>query len=187
MKILVSAFRQTEVAAYLKAFLHLALNAKMIQWRLYHRLMRRDFKRLCCLCVAERACSGRLPRIVALTIAFVGGSTEAIAQIAATPTSVSMDVLITEGAIIYRSQCARCHGKNGEGQRNNHDAAPRLGGNFARLSVTEVTVQIIQGGAYMPPFRSLTNRDIASVATYIRNSFGNDLGMVTVEQVAAIR
>ena len=128
-----------------------------------------------------------LIRLTALTIALAGGSTGSIAQQLVTSGSDSMDELVAEGLKVYRKHCGRCHGKKGEGQRNNHDAAPRLGGNFARLSVAEVTVQIMQGGAYMPPFRALTDREIASVATYVRNSFGNDLGMVTVEDIAANR
>ena len=100
---------------------------------------------------------------------------------------VSQEVLIAEGASVYRNQCARCHGSNGQGQWYGHDAAPRLDGNFARLSVRGIAVQVIQGGSYMPPFDSLTDREIAAVATYIRNSFGNNHGIVTEEEVAENR
>jgi len=103
------------------------------------------------------------------------------------PAQVSQEVLIAEGTRVYRNRCARCHGRNGEGQWYGHDAAPRLDGNFARLSVRGITVQVIQGGTYMPPFASLTNREIAAVATYIRNSFGNNHGIATEEEVAKNR
>ena len=39
----------------------------------------------------------------------------------------------------------------------------------------------------MPPFTNLTDREIAAVATYIRNSFGNNYGIATVEEVAKNR
>jgi len=39
----------------------------------------------------------------------------------------------------------------------------------------------------MPPFDSLTDREIAAVATYIRNSFGNNHGIATEEEVAENR
>ena len=94
-----------------------------------------------------------------------------------TPAPVSQEVLIAEGASVYRNRCARCHGNNGQGQWYGHDAAPRLDGNFARLSVRGIAVQVIQGGTYMPPFDSLTDREIAAVATYIRNSLGNNYGL----------
>ena len=103
------------------------------------------------------------------------------------PAPVSQDVLIAEGASVYRNRCARCHGRNGQGQWYGHDAAPRLDGNFARLSVRGIAVQVIQGGSYMPPFASLTDREIAAVATYIRNSFGNNYGIATEEEVYKYR
>ena len=103
------------------------------------------------------------------------------------PAPVSQDVLIAEGASVYRNRCARCHGRNGQGQWYGHDAAPRLDGNFARLSVRGIAVQVIQGGSYMPPFASLTDREIAAVATYIRNSFGNNHGIATEEEVSKYR
>ena len=102
-------------------------------------------------------------------------------------TPVSQEVLIAEGASVYRNRCARCHGRNGQGQWYGHDAAPRLDGNFARLSVRGIAVQVIQGGSYMPPFASLTDREIAAVATYIRNSFGNNYGIATEEEVYKYR
>ena len=105
----------------------------------------------------------------------------------AAPTPVSQEVLIAEGASVYRNRCASCHGHNGEGQWYGHDAAPRLDGNFARLSVRGIAVQVIQGGSYMPPFASLTDREIAAVATYIRNSFGNNHGIATEEEVSENR
>ena len=105
----------------------------------------------------------------------------------AAPAPVSQEVLIAEGASVYRNRCARCHGRDGQGQWYGHDAAPRLDGNFARLSVRRIVVQVIQGGSYMPPFASLTDREIAAVATYIRNSFGNNHGIATEEEVSKYR
>ena len=103
------------------------------------------------------------------------------------PASVSKVVLIAEGKSVYRNRCTRCHGRNGQGQWYGHDAAPRLDGNFARLSVRGIAVQVIQGGSYMPPFASLTDREIAAVATYIRNSFDNNHGIATEEEVSKYR
>jgi len=110
-----------------------------------------------------------------------------VAQNEAGLAMASQEELIAEGASVYRNQCTGCHGRNGEGQQYGHDAAPRLHGNFVRLSVRRIAVKVIQGGSYMPPFSSLTDRKIAAVATYIRNSFGNNHGIATEEEVAEHR
>lgn len=124
---------------------------------------------------------------MAAALALIGGSTAAVAQNGATPTPESLNALMAEGGSVYRNRCAKCHGRNGEGQQESHDAAPRLGGNFAHLSVGEIAVRVIRGGSYMPPFGSLTDREIAAVATYVRNSFGNNLGIASEEEVAENR
>jgi mono/diheme cytochrome c family protein len=125
--------------------------------------------------------------IASMALAMIAGSTAAVAQTEVTPAAVSMEALKAEGASVYRHRCAKCHGHAGEGQQHSHDAAPRLSGSFARLSVRTIAVQVIRGGAYMPPFYSLTNREIAAVATYIRNSFGNSYGIATEDEVAENR
>lgn len=123
----------------------------------------------------------------AAVLALIASPAAAGAQDGMSPAHASLEGLMAEGAPIYRSQCARCHGRNGEGQRQGHDGAPRLSGNFAHLSVREITVRIIRGGAYMPPFHDITDREIAAIATYIRNSFGNSHGIATEEEVAGNR
>lgn len=130
---------------------------------------------------------GRVRMICALFLWIIVSAPSAVAQDGARPVRETLDALIEEGGGIYRAQCSRCHGKKGEGQRLGHDAAPRLGGSFARLSTARMLPQIIAGGAYMPPFRSMSDREIAAVATFVRNSFGNDLGLVSEVDVAAAR
>jgi mono/diheme cytochrome c family protein len=125
--------------------------------------------------------------LVAAALAMTGGSAAAIAQNTAAPAPVSLAVLSAEGASIYRTRCAKCHGRNGEGKRHGPDIVPRLVGNFAHLSVKQITVQVIRGGSYMPPFANFTDREIAAVATYIRNAFGNDHGIASQAEVAGNR
>ena len=48
----------------------------------------------------------------------------------------------------------------------------------------------IKGSTYsnaMPGFGSLSDEDIANVATFIRNSFGNSADPITIEDVARYR
>jgi mono/diheme cytochrome c family protein len=93
-----------------------------------------------------------------------------------------MRALMSEGQTVFSRNCARCHGADGEGGEG-----PRFIG-YDRLSFAGVIIsQVINGGAYMPPFPALSDRQIAAVATYIRNSFGNEFGIVTEDQVATRR
>ncbi|PWK53514.1 hypothetical protein C8D95_11339 [Silicimonas algicola] len=46
----------------------------------------------------------------------------------------------------------------------------------------------VHGFGYMPAFGDrLTNNDIAEIGTYIRNSWGNDYGALTTDQVREVR
>ena len=88
------------------------------------------------------------------------------------------------GKRLYRDRCATCHGDNGEGKS---DAFPALVGNrtVTMANATNLVTLILKGGFApatvgnprphgMPPFyHLLTDTDIADVATYIRNSWGN--------------
>lgn len=92
--------------------------------------------------------------------------------------------LMEEGALVYRrvANCAGCHGNEGAG-----DFGPRLAGDRYLASVGGV-VGIILGGFTdrgMPAFTAdLDNRQVAAVATFVRNSWGNEFGLVREEWVA---
>ena len=92
--------------------------------------------------------------------------------------------LMEEGAFVYRrvANCAGCHGNEGLG-----DFGPRLAGDSYLASVGGV-VGIILGGFTehgMPAFAAdLDNRQVAAVATFVRNSWGNEYGLVREEWVA---
>lgn len=90
--------------------------------------------------------------------------------------------LMDDGETVYSRNCAGCHGAEGGGGEG-----PALAG-FERLQFASAIIrQVLFGGAYMPPFEHLSNQEIAAVATYIRNSFGNDFGPVLAGQVAGAR
>ena len=51
-----------------------------------------------------------------------------------------------------------------------------------------VVGRILFGGGIMPPFGGeLSDVEIASVGTYIRNNWGNQFGAISPEKVAAAR
>ena len=94
----------------------------------------------------------------------------------------AMAALIEDGENVFSRNCAVCHGPEGDGGEG-----PRFAGNQLLVSVSTTLDQVLLGGAYMPPFDGMSNDDIAAVATFIRNSWGNEFGMITADQVANYR
>jgi mono/diheme cytochrome c family protein len=90
--------------------------------------------------------------------------------------------LIAEGEEIFAANCQPCHGPEGGGSEG-----PALAGNEGLQAQSPILNQVLFGGAYMPAFAQLTDREIAAVATFIRNSWENEFGGVTEETVAAAR
>ena len=102
------------------------------------------------------------------------------------------------GEKIYADRCASCHGKQGEGKA---DAYPALAGNRAVLlpQPHNVIKAILYGGFApstagnpmphgMPPFGwALKDEEVAAVATYIRQSWGQQAAPVSALQVLRAR
>jgi mono/diheme cytochrome c family protein len=102
------------------------------------------------------------------------------------------------GAAIYADTCSACHGAHGEGQPRYF---PPLAGDAAVQAKDPTTIiRIILGGsrsiptparptpAAMPAFDwKLDDSEVASVATYIRNSWGNGAPEVSRRHVAKLR
>ena len=113
---------------------------------------------------------------------------------ASTPDSGAM----RRGAEIYSDACASCHLENGVGQSR---VFPPLG-HDAMLQQTDPTglEHLILGGTRigisasrpsplsMPSFAwKLTDQEIADVATFIRNSWGNSAAQVAASEVRDLR
>ncbi len=62
-----------------------------------------------------------------------------------------------------------------------------LAGYTGLASAGRVANQIVNGSNYMPAFGHLSNREIAALGTYVRNTWGNAFGVVTEADVAAAR
>lgn len=105
---------------------------------------------------------------------------------------------MARGEKLYARQCAQCHGDNGEGAAGVY---PRLAGNRAvTLDAPHNVVQAILGGGFapataghprpygMPPYRTLlTDDEVAAVATFVRQSWGNQAPAVSSLAVQRIR
>ncbi len=101
--------------------------------------------------------------------------------------------VLDRGAKVYEQQCAQCHGEAGQGRPG---AFPALAGNRAVMMAdpTNVVRVVLQGGYLpatagnprphgMPPFMQvLGDEEVAAVATFIRNAWGNQApGVGTME------
>jgi len=88
------------------------------------------------------------------------------------------------GAEVYmQARCFACHGEQGFG-----GVGPRFRQDHFLAPPDYVIGQILIGRGIMPSFaETLNDEQIAAVATYIRNSWGNNYGEVKAEQVAATR
>lgn len=104
---------------------------------------------------------------------------------AAAPAAGAVDpAVMSEGEKLYLANCAGCHQANGAGAA----IFPALAGNKSLADKNLVITRILKGKAPMPGFSDqLDDQQIAAIATYIRNSWGNDFGPVSPDEVAAKR
>jgi len=92
------------------------------------------------------------------------------------------------GQSLYEDQCASCHGDKGEGRG---DYPPLAGNRTVTMHSSVNLVRIILSGGFapttegnprpygMPPFaHTLSDPEVAAVATYVRNAWGNQAGVV---------
>jgi len=102
------------------------------------------------------------------------------------------------GAGLYQSFCVKCHKETGNGEPGKF---PKLAGNSIVLSenATSLIRLVLEGGKTaqtkkgqkpreMPGFaKKFTDRQIAEVLSFIRNSWGNEASPVTMRQVSTLR
>ena len=108
------------------------------------------------------------------------------APAAAAPAKLSHEDLMANGAKVYTANCQACHQPTGTGLPPTFPSL--VGSKIATGPVEGHINQILKGKAAMPPFAAmLSDADVAAVATYERNSWGNKAGDVAPAQVAAQR
>lgn len=106
---------------------------------------------------------------------------DAAGDVAYADDEASMQKLMELGETVYTDNCAACHGAEGEG-----GGGPALKNSAVAKSRSAVTFQILFGAMDhgMPAFASvLSDEEIAAVATYIRNSWDNEMGIVLPRSV----
>lgn len=111
--------------------------------------------------------------------------------------------LFKEGETIFQTLCAACHGMDGKGVAMAGSApgamlAPPMAGSKTVLGPKEGSIYVllhglvgeIDGKRYEGQMISMASNDdtwIASVLSYVRNSFGNRGSFVTAQEVAGLR
>ena len=85
--------------------------------------------------------------------------------------------------VFMAARCFACHGEYGFG-----GVGPRFRQNHFLAMGDYVVGQILLGRDVMPSFaNALDDKQVAAVATYIRNSWGNQFGQVNPDDVSKVR
>lgn len=93
--------------------------------------------------------------------------------------------LMAAGEKTYGANCVACHQASGKGMP---PAFPALAGSsVVNGDAAQYIMQVLNGKNAMPPFGHLSDKEIAGVVTYTRNSWDNDSGVVQPADVAALR
>lgn len=91
--------------------------------------------------------------------------------------------LYAEGSEVYSTICAACHGAEGNG-----GSGPRLVGRASLENAPDIAGRLIRGFGYMPAFGDkLSDQELAAALTFVRNTWGNEFGAVTPEEVRSAR
>ncbi len=139
------------------------------------------------------------PDITAMTTYLQGLShTHAPSRLQRVLAGPANEGFLKAGGTLYRQHCADCHGSDGKGRDTDY---PPLAGNHNLLLASSVNpIRIVLNGGFapstagnprpygMPPFAPfLDDTEVAAVVSYIRNTWGNEGGLVNPEEVARYR
>ena len=142
------------------------------------------------------------PKVVAKLQAAAGPAPAPAAAPAAPAASSNVfvkasDEQMKRGAAVYARTCIACHQPTGLGLPPVFPPlanAPIVVGNpelpvkfILQGLMGPITVNGMTYNSMMPPVAGVSDADIADVLTYVRQSFGNQGGPVTADQVKAIR
>ncbi len=110
---------------------------------------------------------------------------------------LTVDEQVAAGKELFNGTCATCHQPNGEGMAGVFPPLARsdyIASDKSRLA--SVILHGLQGpvkvngkeyNSIMPPMSQLTDDEVAQLATYVLNSWGNPGGHVTKDDAAAAR
>ena len=106
---------------------------------------------------------------------WAGEQKQKLAAAADDPNKVwDLQALVTHGAEVFNANCAACHQPTGTG--NAAMGAPPLVADKVVMGPKKQQIDVVlngQNNGKMPPWKHLSDVDIASVVSYTRNSWGN--------------
>ncbi len=116
---------------------------------------------------------------------------------AAGPAPAAPAAATADGRAVFMRTCVTCHQQNGQGIQGTFPPIaenPVATGDKAVLIRMvlhglsgPVTVKGVRYNNVMPPWKSLSDAELAAVLTYVRSNFGNTADAVTPEEVARER
>jgi cytochrome c oxidase cbb3-type subunit 2 len=129
----------------------------------------------------------------------VGGRMSNGGELTSSPAGPGEDTMFARGRAVYGSLCGLCHGNDGLGKPGQ---VPPLAGSewvnakgiqrLARISLAGLNGKIQAEGrdwnlSMAAMGAALSDADLAAVLTYVRQSWGNQAGAVTADEVQAVR
>jgi len=92
--------------------------------------------------------------------------------------------LMARGEKVYQANCQACHQANGQGVQG---AFPALAGSKVVVSKADQIAMLLNGKNAMPSWKGLSDIELAAVATYTKNSWGNSAGEVQPAEFKSAR
>jgi len=93
--------------------------------------------------------------------------------------------LVDRGGKVYAANCVACHQANGQGVKG---AFPALDGSpIVKGEKADHINIILNGKNAMPAWKALSDVELAAVATYERNTWGNKAGEIQPSEIKAAR
>jgi cytochrome c oxidase subunit 2 len=77
------------------------------------------------------------------------------------------------GAKVYAANCQACHQASGQGVKG---AFPPLDGSAVVMNTPQQIAILLNGKGAMPSWKGLSDVELAAVATYVKNAWGNKAG-----------
>jgi mono/diheme cytochrome c family protein len=126
-----------------------------------------------------------------------GSETSAGGADTATAAAAAPAAATADGRAVFMRTCVTCHQQTGAGIQGTFPPLTEnavVTGDKARLIrlvlhglTGPVMVKGVQYNNVMPPWKSLSDAEMAAVLTYVRSNFGNTADAVTAAEVAAER
>jgi cytochrome c551 len=114
-----------------------------------------------------------------------------------TPTDPKFQQYYNQGELLYQKNCSNCHQKDGSGLGRLYpplDSSDFMANNFEDVICIirygkkgELVVNGVSFNQPMPGIPTLTDLEVAEIATYIYNSWSHEHGIIEVNDLSALR